>query len=77
MWRLNKATNELNLQNRNGLTDFEKLVVTKEDRLGVGVGGMGWGFGVGPHGRIGQWGPAVQHREVSPAPCDKLCGKRI
>ena len=32
------------LQNRNRLTDFEKLLVTKGDRWG---GGVDWGIGTG------------------------------
>ena len=34
------------LQNKNRLTDFEKLMVTEGDRCGRGVG---WGFGIGTH----------------------------
>ena len=29
------------------------------------------------YGMIGQWVPAVQHRELYPVFCDNLCGKRI
>lgn len=29
------------------------------------------------HGPVGQRGPAVEHRELSPVFCDHLCGKRI
>lgn len=29
------------------------------------------------YGMIGQWGPAVYHRELHPKACDNLYGKRI
>ena len=29
------------------------------------------------YGMIGQWGPAVYHRELYPIFCNGLCGKRI
>ena len=52
------------LQKRNRLTDFAKLMVTKEDTwLG---GRLDWEFGIGIctlhteiYGMIGQWVPAV------------------
>ena len=67
-----KNTNEL--QNRHRLADFKKLMVTK-----VGIGGMDWGFRIGictlRYGMIGQWGPAIQHREPYPIFCDNYVEK--
>ena len=55
-------TNELFLQNRNRLTDFEKLMVTKGDRWGSGKGWTGvwdWHMHTGVYRKIGHWEPAV------------------
>ena len=42
---------------------------------------MDWGFGTDMHtevyGMIGQWGPAVQNRELYPIFCNNLYGERI
>ena len=71
------------MQNRNRLTHFENLVVTKGDRWGVGWGGRngpgGWDWHVHTEvcGMTGQWGPAVEHRELHPIFCNDLCGERI
>ena len=44
MWNIRKGGYKLTyLQNRNRLTDFEKLMVTKGDEGGR----MDWGFGIG------------------------------
>ena len=47
MWNIRKGGYKLTyLQNRNRLTDFEKLMVTKGD-MWWGVGEMDWAFGIG------------------------------
>ena len=58
-------------------------MVTKGDRFGAGVEGWGWTGVLGlalmhteVYGTIGQWGPAIQHREFYPIFCDNLYGKR-
>ena len=47
MWTPKKRTRMDLLQNRNRLTDSEKLMVIQGDRCGVGGGGMDWGCGIG------------------------------
>ena len=44
MWNLKKGYKRTYLQNRNRLTDFEKLTVTKGDRWRAGRGGLGLGI---------------------------------
>ena len=48
---------------------------------GGGGRGMDWGLRLAyaqeVYGIIGQWRPAVQHRELYPIFYDNLCGKRI
>ena len=48
------------MQNRNRLTDFEKLILTKGDRWGVGrrdgLGVWDWHMHTDIYGMIGQWG---------------------
>jgi len=52
-------------------------MVIKEDRLGEGwTGAWDWHMHTAVYGMIGQWQPAVQHRELHPIFCDNLCGKR-
>ena len=49
-------------------------------RWGSGRDGLGFGDGhihTEVYGMIGQWEPAVQHKELYPVFCDNLCGKRI
>ena len=49
------------LQSRNRVTDFEKLMVTKADRLGDGRDGLGvwnWDMYTDVYGMTVQWGPA-------------------
>ena len=55
-------------------------MVTKGDRWGGGKDGVGvwhWHAHTEVYGMIGQWGPAVQHRELYPVFSDNLRGKRI
>ena len=67
------------LQNRNTFTGFQsKLMVTKGERRGRGAG-MDWGIWDWPMHTIvcgvdGQWGPAIEHRELYPVFCDNLYG---
>ena len=42
-----------------------------------GLGVWDWHVHMEVYGMIGQWGPAVQHREFYPIFCDNLCGKRM
>ena len=60
MWNLKKRDkNELICRTE---TDFEKLMVTKGDRWGVGRDGLGvwvWHMHTEVHGMTGQGGPAV------------------
>ena len=44
MWNLKNGYKKMYLKNRNGLTDYEKLLVTKGNRW---RGGVDWGFGTG------------------------------
>ena len=46
-------------------------------KLDVGGGGWDCPLHTEVYGMIGQWGPAVEHRELYPIFCDNLCGKRI
>lgn len=41
-----------------------------------GPGGVGLQVRTEVYGMSGQWGPAVQHWELSPGCCDHLGGKR-
>ena len=41
------------------------------------TGAQNWHIHTDVYGMIGQWGPAVQHREFHPIFCDNLCGRRI
>ena len=55
-------------------------MVAKADRWWVGRDGLGvwdWHMHTEVYGMTGQQGPAVEHRELYPVSCDKLCGKRI
>ena len=67
--------------NRKRLTYFDnKLMVTKGVRLAGGRKGLGvwdWHVHTAVYGMIGQWGPAVQHREFYPISCDSLRAKSI
>ena len=67
------------MQNRNGITDFEKLMVTKGDRWGERdeLGIWDWEILSEVYGIIGQRGPAVEHRVLYPILCDNLCRERI
>ena len=50
------------LQNRNRLTDFENLMITKGDRFGGGGNGLGvwyWHMHTEVYGMTGKCGPAV------------------
>ena len=52
------------LQNRNRLTDFGKVMVTKGDRWGSGRDGLGvwdWHMHIEMYGMIHQQGAVVQH----------------
>ena len=61
------------MQNRNRLTDFEKLLVIKGSRLRGGWTGCVWiGICTLVYGMIGQLGPAVCHREFNSIFCDNV-----
>ena len=51
---------------------------TKGDSWGWGwwTGGLGLVTHMEIHEKIGQRGPAIEHRELDPVFCDNLCGKR-
>ena len=42
-----------------------------------GLGAWDWHMHTEVYGMIGQWGPAIQHKELYPIFHDNLCGKRI
>ena len=67
------------MQKRNRLTDFENLMVTKENRGGGrdGLGIWDWHVHTKVCGMIDQWGPAAKHRELYPVFSDNVCGKRF
>ena len=61
-------------------TNYEILMVTKEDRWRGRrdcLGFLDLHMHTELYGMIGHWGPAVYHRELYPVFCDNLCGKRI
>ena len=65
------------LQNRNRLTDFEKLMVTKGDRSGGGRDGLGFGTAMcalRSTERLAN-GELLQSTESYPVSCDDLPGK--
>ena len=67
------------MQNGNRLTDFEKFMVTKEDRW-EGRNGLeiwDWHRHTVVYGMTGKRGPAVSHRACYTEFCDNLHGKRI
>ena len=79
IWNLYKGCKWTYVQNRNRLTDFEKHDYQR-GQVGCGVDGLeiwDWHLQADVYGMIGQWGPAVQHRELYPLFCDNLCGNRI
>ena len=82
MQNLKKGYRWTYLQNRNWLTDFEKLMGTKEDRCGGGHGGrMDWGSGIGIGTlRSMEWlasGDLLYSTENSTQYPVIICGRRI
>ena len=70
----------MNLFAEQKLTDFEKLMFTKGGGSGAerdGLGVQDWRINTAVYGTIGQWAPAVEHREPHPRLCDDLRGKRV
>ena len=73
-----KDTNELICRTEANSQTLKNLWLLKG--TGGGRDGMGvwdWQMHSEVYEMIGQQGPAVWHRELSPIFCDNLCGKRI
>ena len=81
MWNLKRGYKWIYLQNRNRFIDFKiKLTVTKGERWQEGwTRGLGLAYAHQEKWNDwpGQWGPAVEHRELYQIFCDNLCVKRI
>ena len=59
------------MQDRNRLTDFERHMVTKGDRRREEMA-WDWHILTEVYEMIGQWRPAVEHRELYPLLSDNL-----